>query len=146
MKNKKLIKVLAWSGSVLAISFVVLVVHIYLVTLHPKPTNQIQLSRIDFKEEINEKEAQKIKGFVTSLPDVNAAYFNLKDHILVYTYKIGNQNSLNVFNQIKSFGNYKAERYLVSEAAAKNGCPVGKVKKSFWGTLISYISKNPNHN
>lgn len=141
MKNKKFIKVLAWLGSVVAVLFVVLVVHIYLVTRHPKPTNQIQLSRIDFKQDINEVEGKKIKDFVNSLPDVKGAYFNDKDNILVYTYKIGNQNSFNVYNKVKSLGNYKAERYVVTEAAANTGCPIGKDQTTFTGMLSAYISK-----
>jgi hypothetical protein len=130
--KKKIIKIAAWSLSIVFVLFVVLVVHIYQVT---KPVhydnNDIQLSRIDFKQEIDSTQASEIKHFVAGLPGIENVMFNQHDGTLVYGYNQNQQNSENVYNKLMSFGNYKAQRFMPTEAQLASGCPVGKNKNSF---------------
>jgi hypothetical protein len=57
--------------------------------------------------------------------------FNQHDGTLVYGYNQNQQNSENVYNKLMSFGNYKAQRFMPTEAQLASGCPVGKNKNSF---------------
>ena len=141
MRKLSIKKIVIYFFSILLLLFGVLVIHIYLVT---KPCNNHevmrQLSRIDFKQEIDSTEANKIRSFVGHLDGVQSTHFNVPDHVLVYTYVVGKQTSLNVYNQLMDFGHYKAERYIVDAATAKTGCPAMD-NNSFSYRLSSYVSK-----
>lgn len=132
-----------WSSSIVSVLALVLVVHIYMVT-HKDKSDQpmIQLSRIDFKQEIDSTEAGRIRSFVAQLEGVKSTYFNVQDNILVYTYALDKQSSTNVYNKLMAYGKYNAERYTVDAAtAAKSGCPIGAGKNSVSYHLTSYLGK-----
>jgi hypothetical protein len=133
-------KFVLWFSSIVIVLFAVLVFHIYIVTRSKNHgEKQRQLSRIDFKQAIDSAESVRIKRFVAHLEGVSATYFNMKDHILVYTYVVGKQTSEDVFNKLVDFGHYKAERYIVDAATAKTGCPMMD-NDSFSGKLAAYAS------
>lgn len=140
--KKKLIKFAAWSVSIIFVLFVVLVVHIYMVTKPVKyDNNDLQLSRIDFKQQVDSAEAIKISHFVAGLPGIQNAMFNLHDQTLVYGYTLGRQNSENVYDQLMAYGHYKAARYAPSAGQLASGCPMGKEKDSFVYRMSASISK-----
>jgi hypothetical protein len=140
----KVFKIIAISiFSVVVLFLATLAIHIYMVTPAKtvKSDNRVrQLSRIDFTQDIDSAEAEKIRGFVAGLDGIESTYFNVPDDVLVYTYTVGKQNSENVFNKVMAFGNYNAQRYIVAAAQANNGCPVGAEEKSFTGKFTSYLS------
>lgn len=141
MNYKKIIlKTTLWVSGITLLLFIVLCVHIYMVSGSKKNVPTMQLSRIDFKQAIDSAEAQKIKSFIRRQEDVQAAYFNVKDGILVYTYQLGKQNSANIYQKLMDFGHYKAERYIVDDHAAQSGCPVMD-KNSFSYKLAYYMAK-----
>lgn len=140
--KKTLIKIAAFTFSVIFILLIVLGAHIYQVT--HKKNNDVrvrQLSRIDFIQSIDSTEAIKIRNFVAGLNGVESAYFNHKDKILVYTYLIGTQTIDGVFTQVTQLGNYQAKKYTVNENDLKTGCPVMNDNKSISGKIIAYLSK-----
>lgn len=114
--------------TLLSLTFIflfVLIAHIYVAT-HKNKNDQRhrQLSRIDFKQPIDQAEANKIRSFVAGMEGVDATFFNIQQGTLVYTYAEGRQTSENIFNQLIQFGKYKAQRYMVTSDQAANGCPV----------------------
>ncbi len=140
--KKKLVKIIVWSAAVTVLLFVVLVVHIVIVT---KPVqydnNDLQLSRIDFKQPIDSAEAVKIRSFVAHLPGVQNALFNLHDRTLVYGYTLGKQSSANVYERLMNFGHYKAVCFVPNATQLSGGCPVGKDKSAFIYKLAAFVSK-----
>jgi hypothetical protein len=145
MKKKTIIKICLGLLSIVLILFAVLVFHIKSV-IEKKTAeriNQRQLSRIDFKEHVDSTEAYKIKNFVASLDGVNGTYFNIPDGVLIYSYKMNEQNSKDVYDKVMHFGNYKAERYVLSaqQAQAMGGCPMKITDHSFYGYLTTYVTK-----
>jgi hypothetical protein len=139
-RRKRLKRFLWIFASLSLLLFAVLVVHIYSVTKPVKyDNNDLQLSRIDFKEDIDSIEAAKIRSFVASLPGVQNAMFNTQDNILVYGYSLGKQTSTEVYNQLIKFGHYKAEKFVVSAEQLNSGCPMGKNKNSFVYKLSAFI-------
>jgi hypothetical protein len=142
-KKKKWLKYLSVFSLVLIGLFTVLMVHIYMVT---KPVNydnnDLQLSRIDFVEEIDSLKANDIRHFVASLPGVENTMFNFEDNILVYGYLNGKQNSTTVFDQLMKHGSYKAKKFMLSEDLKTQGCPMaGKDRNSMVYRLTGYIYK-----
>jgi len=142
MKKGKFLKIFIWTGSSFLVLSAILVFHVYMVThINKNQDERIrQLSRIDFKQNIEAEEANKIRVFVNGLPGVENSYFNLDNDVLVYSYLVGKQNSFNVYNKLVAFGNYKAIRYVVNETNAKTGCPIGTDKTSMSYKLSAYIS------
>jgi len=141
--KNKLKKYLLVSASVIVVLFTVLLMHIYMVT---KPVNYdnntLQLSRIDFKEDIDSLQANDIRHFVASLPGVQNTMFNLKDNILVYGYILGTQNSANVYEKLMQYRHYKAEKFIVSDDMKSQGCPMaGKDRNSLVYRFTGYIYK-----
>lgn len=130
--KKKLIKIAAWSFSILFVLFVVLAVHIYSVT---KPVhydnNDLQLARIDFKQDVDSAQAAEIRHFVAGLPGIINVMYNSHDRTLVYGFTQNQQSSENVYNKLMSFGHYNAQRFIPSSAQLASGCPMGKDKNSF---------------
>jgi hypothetical protein len=135
-------KIAAGALGLLTLLLVVLCLHIYMATHKTKtPYELTQLSRIDFKQNIDSTEAIKIRAFVASQEGVNSTYFNLKDGILVYTFQSDKQNSISIYNKLIKQGHYNAERYIINKAEAMNGCPAGfgASTKSLSSYLLSYL-------
>lgn len=125
MTKRKLIKAAIWSFSILLVLVITLAVHIYIVTRPKIDDPRIrQLSRIDFFVKPDSVQANQIKSEVLHMKGVDAAYFNVPDGILVYSYNPNDQNSVQVYLDLMKKGGYKAKRYVVDAAALAKGCPV----------------------
>lgn len=96
----------------------------HIINVNQKPQYFIQLSRIDFNEDIDSAEAIKIRGFIQSLNGVNSSYFNIQDNILVYTYDNKLQSSQSIYNALIKYKAYRAKPYIVDAEDLKSGCPV----------------------
>jgi hypothetical protein len=128
-----------WSGSIIAVLLLALVIHIAMVT--PKANKYTyQLSRIDFKQQVDEAGAAKIRAFVAGLPGVKSTYFNPESNTLVYTYLISAQNSANVYDRLMESGHYKAERYIVDNSSIQNGCPINADNSTVTGRMMAFAS------
>ena len=83
MKSKKFIKVVVWSLSISFALLIVLIIHIVMVTKPLKfDNNNLQLTRINFKEVIDSAEAIKIRHYVASLPGVKNSVINIEQKTL----------------------------------------------------------------
>ncbi|WP_313805529.1 hypothetical protein [Flavobacterium sp.] len=125
----KINKTLRWIlGSLLGtflLLFIVLVVHI--ATAKPKVYDNatLQLSRIDFKEPLDSLKAKEIHRNLKSIPGIKNDRLNIKTGVLVYYHDNRIIDSEKAYNLLIAKGNYKAERYLISETMAqKKVCPV----------------------
>jgi hypothetical protein len=141
MNYKLFKKIAAGAISLISILLLALCIHIYMVTHKPKsPFELTQLSRIDFKQNIDSVEANKIRTFIAMQDGVRSSYFNMKDGILVYTFLSNKQNSKSIFDKLITYGHYHAEPYTINETVLSNGCPAGFSKQnSFSSYLLSYL-------
>lgn len=126
MKINKTIKWIVGSvlGTITLLS-IVLVVHI--ATAKPVQIDNatLQISRIDFKEPIDSLKAKEIHRNLKSIPGVKNDRLNKETGVLVYFHDNRINNSESVYNLLMTKGNYKAERFTISnETASKNVCPV----------------------
>jgi hypothetical protein len=141
MKKKVLHRIIFWLTASIAVLLVVLFTHIFIVTHKPKTdADTRQLSRIDFKQPLDSMEAGRIRDFVAGMDGVENAYFNLSQGTLVFIYTTNKQSSENIYNELKQFKHYKAEKYSVNEDAASMGCPAMGPPDSFKARLTTFIA------
>jgi len=140
-KRKRLGRALLIFSALIVVLFSALLVHIYQVTKPIKyDNNDLQLSRIDFKQQIDSVQANEIRHFVATLPGVQNTMFNIKDGILVYGYTLGKQNSNQVFEQLINHFHYKSEKFVLNEKMKTQGCPMaGKDRSGFIYRFTAYI-------
>ena len=85
---------------------------------------QLQLSRIDFKVEIDSSLSQKIEEQIKLMEGVQHTYFNQKDAIVVYSHNPAILSSQSVFDKIQANYSLPMERYVVDTTSGTRGCPI----------------------
>ena len=126
MKIHRSIKIAA-AGiiGIFLILFTVLVVHIATAKPVQYDNATLQISRIDFKEPIDTLKAKEIHRNMKSIAGVKNPKFYYGKNVLVYYHDVKVASSEQVFNQLMSKGNYKAERLVIPvNIASKQVCPV----------------------
>lgn len=112
-------------ASVTLVLTIVLCVHIYMVT-HGSKHEEAQrvMARIDFKQDINEDDANKITGWLYAQRGVDHVLCNAATNIAVFTYSPQQNDANAILADFKLNTDYKAERYMPSKEAMMAGCPV----------------------
>jgi hypothetical protein len=125
MKRKFIVRGLYVAGISIVLLLGILVIHIAMVTKNKNDDKRNrQMARIDFKQDIDSANAAIIKNKVLSIEGVDAAYFNVEDNILVYSYNPDSLHSDLVYYNLMNESDYKAERFSVNADQLANGCPV----------------------
>lgn len=125
MKRKFIVRGLYLAGISIVLLLGVLVIHVAMVTKSKNDDKRVrQMARIDFKEDIDSADANIIKNKVLAMEGVDAAYFNIEDNILVYSYNPDSLHSDLVYYNLMNKTDYKAERFKVDAEQLANGCPV----------------------
>jgi copper chaperone CopZ len=142
MKINKKIKVAL--GLVLGLAFLLfatLIVHVVVMVKGKPPLAMatIQMARADFQEPVDASGAAAIQNNIKKLPGVKDTYFNVKDHIVTYTYDNKLNSAQNIYDAAIGNSGYKSRRYLVSRSDLAKGCPVMN-SNSFYGKLTDIIS------
>ena len=126
MKINKKVKIAV--GSVLGIFlilFIVLVVHIATVKPTVYDNATMQISKIDFNEPIDSLMASRITADMKAIAGVKNPLVVADKKTVVYFHDMNIANSEKVYNEFMKKGNYKAQRFIVSqELASKEVCPV----------------------
>jgi len=123
--NKKVKIAIGVVLGVFVMLFAVLVIHIATAKPVVIDNASLQISRIDFKESIDSLKAKEIHRNIKSISGVKNPKFFLGKNVLVYYHDMKIANSEQVFNQLMSKGNYKAERLIIPiDIASKKVCPV----------------------
>lgn len=126
MKINRKIKIAAYSvlGTVLLL-FVVLVAHIATAKPAVYDNANLQISRIDFKTPLDAAQVKEIHRNLKSIPGVKNDHFNAAKGVVVYFHDNRIADSKKVYDALMAKGNYKAERFLISdEMASRQVCPV----------------------
>ncbi len=122
--NKNTKRILLGVLAFFVLSFVVLVIHVVMVSKSIKYDNaSMQLARIDFKQPIDSSQAREINTKIRKIDGVGNTHFNLKDGILIYSVDNNKNSDEAVYEKLVSEVPYKAERFLVTNEMAVKGCP-----------------------
>lgn len=125
MKKKWIKKALIIAGSITFLLAGVLVIHIYLVTKPGKPTAATRaMARIDFGQDINDKDANAITAWLYQQPGVEHVFCNPASNIAVFSFHPAAASADKIINDFKDNLHYKAERFMPSEQDMAAGCPV----------------------
>lgn len=129
MKKRRVLKAAIWSIAILFSLLILLLAHIQMVK--PKyDNNELQLSRIDFKQTIDSTQAVKIRSFVCHLPGVKNAVINHEHNTLVIGYLNNLQTADNLFEAVVKHSSYNAVKFVPEPGVQQGGCPVGMDKNS----------------
>lgn len=146
MKKRMVFRWLMAAGAVVLSLFIVLVIHIYMVTRVKNDDKRIrQLARIDFKQNITAIEGQALKNKLLSMDGVDAAYYNAEEDVLVYSFNPTLQNADKIFlSLVEQENKYLAVRFRVPKDQLASGCPVID-KSSFSYQLGSFVQNVLNN-
>lgn len=140
MTGKKIRKTIIITLSSLLFLFIVLCVHIY-VMMKPRPASDrtVAIARIDFKQDINQADANKISAWLYAQKGVQHVLCNQQTNIAVFSFYPVKLNADKLTQELSSTLNYKAERYKPDQKDLMKSCPV--MSSGFSGTVYKIMSK-----
>ena len=123
---KRKIKIIALSlFGFLALSFVVLVIHIATVKPIVYDNATMQISRIEFTEPLDSTKMKEIHRNLKTIPGFINDSYNLETGVLVYFHDNKIADSKMIYDELMRKGHYKAKRYILPKAlASQKVCPV----------------------
>jgi hypothetical protein len=117
---------------VVVLFFGILIFHI--VTAKPAvyESPNLQVSRIDFKTNIDSAQAKKICADLRSIKGLTSDSIIVKRNVIVYFHNNKITNSKKVYDELMAKGQYDAQRYILPEGMAnKEVCPIDQNSFSY---------------
>ncbi len=133
MKTNKIFKKVLWAGLTIVVLFIAIFIF-HIITAKPAvyDTPNLQVSRIDFKSNIDSVQAKKICADLRTIDGLTSDSIIVKRNVVVYFHNNKITNSEKVYNELMAKGTYDAQRYILPEALAnKEVCPVDQNSASY---------------
>lgn len=133
MKINKTIKKALLVVAVFVVLFLVVAIF-HIITAKPAvyENANIQVSRIDFKNNIDTTKAKQICADLRSIKGLTSDSIIIKRNIVVYFHNNSITNSEKVYNELMAKRPYEAERYILPAGmAAKEVCPIDQNSISY---------------
>lgn len=133
MKINKFIKKGLWTGLIIMVLFFAIFLF-HIITAKPAvyESPNLQISRIDFKTNIDSVQAKQICSDLRSIKGLTSDSIIVKRNVVVYFHNNKITNSKKVFDQLIAIGHYDAKRYILPEnLAGKEVCPVNQNSLSY---------------
>ncbi|MBQ0909801.1 hypothetical protein KBJ98_13890 [Flavobacterium sp. F-328] len=133
MKTNKIFKKVLWAGLTIVVLFIAIFIF-HIITAKPAvyDTPNLQVSRIDFKSNIDSVQAKKICADLRTIDGLTSDSIIVKRNVVVYFHNNKVTNSEKVYNELMAKGAYDAQRYILPEALAnKEVCPVDQNSASY---------------
>lgn len=139
--SKKIIKrVVLGILSFIALMFIVLAVHIYMVTRPKAPdAHTLIMARIDIKKDIDSTDAQKITQWMYTQKGIDHVLCNPQTNIVIFTYHPILNTADHIISGFQKEMKYPADRYMPSAEELQKGCPVAS--NSFSYKMATYLKK-----
>jgi len=133
MKTYKIIKKgLVLLGGIALLFIAILLFHIITAKPAVYETPNLQVSRIDFKSNIDSVQAKQICADLRSIKGLTSDSIIVKRNVVVYFHNNKITNSEKVFNELMSKRHYDAHRFLVpANLANKEVCPMDQNSFSY---------------
>lgn len=133
MKTNKTIKKILRTGLVIAILFLcILLFHIITAKPAVYESPNLQVSRIDFKQNIDSAQARQICSDLRTIKGLTSDSIIVKRNVVVYFHNNKITNSEKVYNELMSKRPYDAKRYILpANLANKEVCPVNQNSMSY---------------
>ncbi|ABQ06767.1 hypothetical protein [Flavobacterium johnsoniae] len=133
MKTNKIIKkgLFILSG-IIGVFIAILLFHIITAKPPVYDTPNLQVSRIDFKSDIDSMQARKICADLRNIKGLTSDSIIVKRNVVVYFHNNKITNSEKVFNELMAKGHYDAQRYILpANLADKEVCPMNQNSLSY---------------
>ena len=133
MKTNKIFKKVLWAGLTIVVLFIAIFIF-HIITAKPAvyDSPNLQVSRIDFKSNIDSTQAKQICADLRSIKGLTTDSIIVKRNVVVYFHNNKITNSEKVYNELMTKGKYDAQRYILPEALAnKEVCPVDQNSASY---------------
>lgn len=133
MKSNKFIKKGLWTGLIITVLFFAIFLF-HIITAKPAvyESPNLQVSRIDFKTNIDSLQAKQICSDLRSIKGLTSDSIIVKRNVVVYFHNNKITSSQKVFDQLIAIGHYDAKRYILPEnLAGKEVCPVNQNSLSY---------------
>ncbi|CAM3600708.1 hypothetical protein [Flavobacterium chungbukense] len=133
MQINKTIKKVLWGVMLTFVLFFgILIFHIITAKPAVYESPNLQVSRIDFKENIDSVAAKKICADLRSIKGLTSDSIIVKRNVVVYFHNNKITDSKKVYDELMTKGNYSAERYILpANLASKEVCPVDQNSFSY---------------
>lgn len=133
MKINKIIKKGLWMGLIITVLFfAILLFHIITAKPAVYESPNLQVSRIDFKTNIDSVQAKQICSDLRSIKGLTSDSIIVKRNVVVYFHNNKITNSQKVYDQLMAKRNYDAQRYILpAHLANKEVCPVDQNSMSY---------------
>ena len=133
MKINKFIKKGIWTGLIITLLFFAIFLF-HIITAKPAvyESPNLQVSRIDFKTNIDSVQAIEICSNLRAIKGLTSDSIIVKRNVVVYFHNNKITDSQKVFDQLIAIGHYDAKRYILPEnLAVKEVCPVNQNSLSY---------------
>ncbi|GGF27606.1 hypothetical protein [Flavobacterium limi] len=133
MRTNKIIKKILWSGLIVILLFIgILLFHIITAKPAVYENPNLQVSRIDFKQNIDSAQARQICSDLRSIKGLTSDSIIVKRNVVVYFHNNKITNSEKVYNELMRKRPYEAQRYILpAHLASKEVCPVNQNSMSY---------------
>jgi DMSO/TMAO reductase YedYZ molybdopterin-dependent catalytic subunit len=133
MKTNKIIKKGLWTVLILGVLFFgILIFHIITAKPAVYESPNLQISRIDFKTNIDSAQAKKICSDLRSIKGLTSDSIIIKRNVVVYFHNNKITDSKKVFDELMAKRPYDAQRYILpANLANKEVCPIDQDSFSY---------------
>lgn len=141
MTKQSIIKAIGGSAGVITLIIMVLCVHIYMVTKPKADDHTIAMARIDFKQDINQNDADKVSAWLYQQKGVDHVFINTQTETAVFTFYPIKISADRIAQDLRSTLHYKAERFMPSAKDLKSGCPVssGSISSKIYNSIKNIL-------
>lgn len=123
--NKTVKKVLIAVVGIGVLFFAILIFHIITAKPAVYDSPNLQISRIDFKSQIDSVQAKQICADLRTIKGLTTDSIIVKRNVVVYFHNNKITNSEKVFNELMSKRPYEAKRFILpANMANKEVCPI----------------------
>ncbi|MDX6180903.1 MULTISPECIES: hypothetical protein [Flavobacterium] len=130
--NKTIKKGLLILGGTALLFIAILLFHIITAKPAVYESPNLQVSRIDFENNIDSLQAKQISADLRSIKGLTSDSIIIKRNVVVYFHNNKITNSEKVFNELMSKRPYEAKRYILpANLASKEVCPVDQNSFSY---------------
>jgi hypothetical protein len=130
--NSTLKKGLYTLGGIIVLFVAILLFHIITAKPAVYDSPNLQISRIDFKSNIDSLQAKQICADLRTIKGLTSDSIIVKRNVVVYFHNNKITNSEKVFNQLMSKRAYQAKRYILPALMAnKEVCPMDQNSFSY---------------
>ena len=133
MKSNKILKKGLWAAlTIIVLFFAIFVYHIITAKPAVYESQNLQVSRIDFKTNIDSVQAKQICSDLRSIKGLTTDSIIVNRNVVVYFHNNTITNSEKVYDELMTKGKYDAQRYILPASLAnKEVCPVDQNSASY---------------